>query len=59
MTDRDQRAKDLKTNIQTALEELVETSSKYPSDSDEVNEARVKRAREEKALFNFLDEGSK
>jgi hypothetical protein len=49
------RLKELKANVEKAVEELAHTSSKYPPDSGDVREAKYKRAVEEKALFDFLN----
>ena len=57
MENRDERIRELETNVEKALEELAETSSKHDPDSRAVREAKEKRALEEKALFDFLDEG--
>jgi len=39
----EKRIKELKENVEKAAEELAETSSKYPPDSDAVHEAKYKR----------------
>ena len=57
MTNRETRLKELKENVERALEELAETSSKYPPESGDVEEAKHKHAMEEEALFDFLDKG--
>jgi len=36
--------------VQRSLEELTEVTTKYAPDSEEVNQAKIKRAKEEKAL---------
>jgi hypothetical protein len=56
MTDRDERIKEFKFNIERAVEELADTTSKYSSDSPEVAHAKENRALKEKALYDFLDE---
>ena len=44
----------LKLNVQRALEELTEATTKYAPDSEEVNLAKTKRAHQEKALADFI-----
>ncbi len=56
MTSHDERVKKLKFNIQAALEDLVEKSSKFGPDSSEVQEAKKQRALREKDLYDFLEE---
>jgi hypothetical protein len=48
----------LKQNVQRALEELTEATTKFAPDSEEVNQAKIKRANQEKALADFLQQES-
>jgi len=54
MVTRNEKLKELKFKVQSALEEMIEISCKYDEDSEEVRAAEHKRALAEKELFDFL-----
>jgi hypothetical protein len=49
----------LKQNVQRALEELVDATTRYEPDSEEVNLAKAKRANQEKALADFVQSSNR
>jgi len=53
MSDREEQLKQLKANVEKALEELTQVSSTHDPESSEVNEAKERRAQAEKALVDF------
>jgi hypothetical protein len=53
MVTRDEKLKELKAKVESALEEMIEFSCKYDEDSEEVSAAEHRRALAEKELFDF------
>ena len=53
MSDREEQFKQLKANVEKALEELTQVSSTHDPESSEVNAAKERRAQAEKALVDF------
>ena len=53
MATRDEKLKELKAKVESALEEMIEISCKYDEDSKEVKAAEHRRALAEKELLDF------
>jgi hypothetical protein len=53
MITRNEKLKELKAKVQSALEEMIEISCKYDEDSEELEAAELRRALAEKELFDF------
>jgi rRNA processing protein Krr1/Pno1 len=53
MATREEKFKELKTKVESALEEMIEISCKYDEESEEVTAAEHRRALAEKELFDF------
>jgi hypothetical protein len=53
MVTRNEKLKELKAKVESALEEMIEVSCKYDEDSEELRAAEHRRALAEKELFDF------
>lgn len=53
MVTRDEKLKELKAKVESALEEMIEISCKHDEDSEEVKAAQHRRALAEKELLDF------
>jgi hypothetical protein len=53
MVNQNEKLKELKTKVQSALEEMIEISCKYDEDSEELKAAELRRALAEKELLDF------
>jgi hypothetical protein len=53
MTERKDKLRELEQNVQKALEDLADLSSKHDPDSDQVRNAKEQRFAAEKALVDF------
>jgi hypothetical protein len=53
MVTQNEKLKELKAKVESALEEMIEISCKYDEDSEELRAAEHRRALAEKELFDF------
>lgn len=53
MATRDEKLKELKAKVESALEEMIEISCKHGDESEELKAAEHRRALAEKELFDF------
>ncbi|HVW77995.1 MAG TPA: hypothetical protein VHB45_10310 [Alloacidobacterium sp.] len=53
MSEREEKFKQLKANVEKALEDLTQISSTHSPESPEVKAAKEKRAQAEKELVDF------
>jgi hypothetical protein len=59
MVNRDEKLKELKAKVESALEEMIEISCTHDEDSEEVRAANHRRALAEKELLDFCSKRRK